>query len=76
MWAYDLEADTWTEKGLAPVDDASAPVLRPGLGPRRRPGGRRRRGHARPGLWSYDVETDTWTPIHQAKPLAIGPQDE
>jgi hypothetical protein len=57
VWAYDLQADTWTENGTAPTigaflayDPATGLVVA-ALGP---------------DLWSYDVEMDTWTPIHQA----------
>ena len=76
MWAYDLEANTWTEKGrrsgrrcasLRFYDPVSGLVVA---------WGRRRRRHPGLELWSYDVETDTWTPIRQAKPLAIGPHYE
>ena len=60
VWAYDLEANTWTQKGVAPVDAtifAYDPVS-----------GRlvAARAADRTELWNHDVETDTWTPIHQA----------
>jgi hypothetical protein len=64
VWAYDLEADAWTEKGLAPIDApiwAYDPVS--GLVVAFHAG----------EPWSYDVETDTWTPIHQANWSAEGP---
>jgi hypothetical protein len=64
VWAYDLQADTWTEKGLAPpyarpwaYDPISGLVVAASS------------GVAEPTaifLWNYDVETDTWTPIQQA----------
>ena len=38
VWAYDLQADTWTEKGAATAAARGAPGLRPALGPRRRRG--------------------------------------
>jgi hypothetical protein len=60
VWAYDMEANTWTEKGAAPslvghaaydplsglivASDTSEPIR----------------------VWSYDVEADAWTPIAQA----------
>ena len=56
VWAYDLQTNTWTEKGGAPAgawlsayDPDSGLVLAGGAG----------------GPWNYDVETDTWTPIQQ-----------
>ena len=65
VWAYDLEADTWTEKGLAPIDAticAYDPVS--GLVV----------AFDRAGEpWNYDVETNTWTPIHQANGRGDGP---
>ncbi len=76
MWAYDLEADTWTMKGaslrstehLSSTTRSRAIVVALG-----------KDGHESTlglELWSYDVETDTWTPIPQAEPLAIGPHYE
>jgi len=56
VWAYDLEADTWTEHGVAPTfdtgfyDPVSGLVVAGG----------------QEDLWNYDVETDAWTPISQA----------
>jgi hypothetical protein len=61
VWAYDFEADTWTEKGVPPVDRmllaydpvsgliVATEVLDQEV-----------------VTWTYDVESDTWTPIHQA----------
>ena len=59
VWSYDLQADTWTEEGVAPTDAtlvtydpvSGLVVVEVGSDPRE--------------LWNYDVETDTWTPIHQ-----------
>lgn len=57
VWAYDMQADTWTEKGRAPTagleayDPISGLVFAHGLNPFE--------------LWNYDVETDAWIPIHQ-----------
>jgi len=71
VWAYDLQADTWTEKGVAPTmnagslayDPVSGLVVAAGLAPD---------PLAPPTeLWSYNVDTDTWTRIHQAN----GPTD-
>jgi len=56
VWAYDLEADTWTEHGVAPTfgtgfyDPVSGLVV----------------AGVQEDLWNYDVETDAWTPISQA----------
>jgi hypothetical protein len=75
MWAYDLQANTWTEKGSAPnsypslrlrfYDPVSGLVVATGdAGDDDTPGVE---------LWSYQVETDTWTPIPQANRLAVQP---
>ena len=63
VWAYNLQADTWTQKGAAPIDATlwSYPKL---WAYDRRSG--RVVAALGPDLWSYDVATDTWTPIHQA----------
>jgi hypothetical protein len=56
VWAYDLEADAWTELGVAPTfntgfyDPVSGLMV----------------GGVSEDLWYYDVETDAWTPISQA----------
>jgi len=55
VWAYDLEADAWTEKGPAKgwpaiYDPVSGLVI----------------AESSEGLAYYDVETDAWTPIDQA----------
>jgi hypothetical protein len=62
VWAYDLQADSWTEKGDAPNgatllfhDPVSGLVVAEAGDPRE--------------LWNYDVGTDTWTWIR----LANGP---
>ena len=74
MWAYDLGADTWTMKGVAPVDElrfydpVSGLVVAVG-----NDGEENTLGFP---LWGYEVETDTWTQIPQAKPLTIGPHYE
>ncbi len=59
VWAYDLEANTWTQKGVAP-GDATIVAYDPVSGLLVAA-----RFAARTELWNYDVETDTWTPIHQ-----------
>jgi hypothetical protein len=48
VWAYDLEANTWTAHGVAPTSGLGFydPVS----------------GLVFAGEWTYDVETDTWTP--------------
>jgi hypothetical protein len=47
-WIYDLGADTWTERGVAPTNAVGFydPVS----------------GLVYAGAWDYDVETDTWSP--------------
>jgi hypothetical protein len=67
VWAYDLQADTWTEKGVAPTNAtlltydpvSGLAVAEVGFDPTE--------------LRNYDVETDTWTPIHQANGAEGGP---
>ena len=56
VWAYDLEADTWTEHGVAPTFDTGFYDPVSGLVV----------GGVSEDLWYYDVETDAWTPISQA----------
>ena len=55
--------------------ESRAPVLRPGLGPRRRHGDDGDPDTLGLELWSYEVETDTWTPIRQANRLAVEPRE-
>jgi hypothetical protein len=66
VWAYDLQAESWTRKSLIPGTDAlrfvaydsvSGLVVAAGY-------------DSRMPLWNYDVVTDTWTPIHQTN---VGP---
>ncbi len=67
VWAYDLQANTWTEKGVAPTDArpwAYDPVS--GLVVAATCCGSTE-------LWNYDVETNTWSPIHQANSPAEEP---
>ena len=59
MWAYDLQANTWSEKGVAPAgatpwayDPRSGLVVAA-------------RYDTPADLWNYDVETDAWIPIRQ-----------
>jgi hypothetical protein len=56
VWAYDLDADTWTEHGVAPTFDNG--FYDPGSG--------LVVAGVQEDLWNYDVETDAWTPIPQA----------
>jgi len=62
VWAYDLQADTWTEKGAAPTVDWVSLAYDPvsGLVVGAEHSDLRR-------MWTYDVEADTWTPISQAR---------
>jgi hypothetical protein len=80
MWAYDLEADTWTEKGsFAPFAVPQRAGLRfydPVSGLVVALGDDGDDSTVGLELWAYEVETDTWTPIPQAEPLAVGPHYE
>jgi hypothetical protein len=78
VWAYDLQANAWTEKGSAPALDprfelrfyepvSGRVVATRVLGAWGTPVGVE--------LWSYAVETDTWTPIYQANRLAFEPRE-
>jgi hypothetical protein len=80
MWAYDLAANTWTEKGpFAPFADlwlSSLSFYDPISGrvvARADDGDDNTLGLA---LWGYEVETDTWTPMSPVEPLVIGPHHE
>jgi hypothetical protein len=60
VWAYDLQADTWTAKQAAPTGNAAPWAYDP------------RTGlivvwdyNNAAALWGYDVEPDMWTSIHQ-----------
>ena len=80
MWAYDLEENTWTEKGpFAPFAYARFPGLRfydPVSGFVVALGDDGDDDTLGLELWSYEVETDTWTPLRQADTLGIGPHYE
>ncbi len=58
VWAYDLEANTWTEHGVAPTDALGFYDPVSGLIVAQT--------FESTELWDYDVETDTWTPILHA----------
>jgi hypothetical protein len=62
VWAYDLQANAWTERGAAPTDNAAFLAYDPisGLVVVAADYSDRKL------LWNYEVETDRWTPIHQA----------
>jgi hypothetical protein len=56
-WVYDLQANTWTEKGAAMgtprfYDPVSGLVVASTF--------------ESTDLWNYDVDTNAWTPIHHA----------
>ena len=59
VWAYDLEANAWTEKGKARTGEAAFYDPVSGLVVA---------GGAVHELWNYDVEADSWTPIRQSIP--------
>ena len=61
VWAYDLQADTWTAKRAAPTGNkalwAYDPLYDLIVAT----------DYSNPAnLWNYDVDADAWTPIHQA----------
>jgi hypothetical protein len=61
VWAYDLDANTWIQKGLAPSGVA--------IGAYDPVSGRVAAANTLVDaidLWTYDVETDTWTQVRQA----------
>ena len=68
VWAYNLQANTWSKAGAAPTDMTdllydSISGLVVGLGDEGDP-------YTTPQeLWTYRVETGTWTPMHQAGKL-------
>ena len=71
VWAYDLEANAWSETGAAPTGVTGLsyePIagLVVALGDEGGPNDDRK------ALWSYDVETGTWTPIRQANAMSSG----
>jgi hypothetical protein len=78
VWAYDLQADTWTLKGsVAPIDASSStlatswaydPVTGLVVAAAAEFAAEPEWKGSRPELWSYDVATDTWTPILQDGP--------
>ena len=76
MWAYDLEANTWTEKGGGPPSDTGRRFYDPVSGLVVVMGDDEGDNTLELALWSYEVETDTWTAIRESKPLAIGPHYE
>lgn len=66
VWVYDLRADSWTEKGVAPAgaalrayDPVSGRIIADGS----------TQGY----LSTYDIETDTWTPVHLVSGPDVGP---
>jgi hypothetical protein len=81
VWVYDLEADTWTEKGpFAPLEGLPSlgwfRFYDPVSGLVVAVADDRGSTILGPEMWSYEVETGTWTPIPQASRPAIGPHDE
>jgi hypothetical protein len=75
VWAYDLGADAWTEKGRAPID-ARLVAYDPGSGlVVAAPAWESRTANA-VQLWSYDIATDTWARIGEASAQAAGSRGE
>ena len=72
MWAYDLEASTWTEKGRVVLVDAGLSFYDPASGLVVALGDDGNPSTRGLGLWSYEVESDTWTPIPIYQALASG----
>jgi hypothetical protein len=69
VWAYDLQADVWTEKKAPPTIRSLFLAYDPVSGlvvAAEKYGSWGPSGWDRKPMWTYDVETDTWTPIHQA----------
>ncbi|MCU0478353.1 MAG: hypothetical protein MUE92_06390 [Chloroflexi bacterium] len=67
VWAYNLQANTWTEQGVVPAG-ATLCAFDPLSG--RVVAAKDAAKDTDPiELWNYDVETDTWTPIRQTDRL-------
>ncbi len=75
VWAYDLGADAWTEKGRAPID-ARLVAYDPGSGLVVAAPARESRTANAVQLWSYDIATDTWARIGEASAQAAGSRGE
>lgn len=81
MWAYDLEANTWTEKGRTAPPALAHPLLAnlrfydPVSGRVIDLGSDGDDDTLGLALSGYEVETDAWTPI-PAESLAVGPHYE
>jgi Galactose oxidase, central domain len=79
VWAYDLESDTWTEKGRPPIHMrgwwrriAYDPVS--GLVVLREAESSSALTRARTRLWTYDVDSDVWVKIHEVTPTSAQPE--
>jgi len=82
VWAYDLQANTWTLKdSVAPIDTSSSTlatswIYDPVTGLVVAAAAEFAAGpewkRSRPELWTYDVATDTWTPIRRGGQAATG----
>ena len=75
VWAYDLGADAWTEKGRTPID-ARLVAYDPGSGFVIAAAAWESRTANAVRLWSYDIATDTWAPIGEASAQAAGSRGE
>ena len=71
VWAYNLQANTWSKFGAAPTDVTDLlydPISGLAVGP-----GDEGDPYTTPQeLWTYGLETGTWTPMHQAGNLDPG----
>jgi len=77
MWAYDLEANTWTEKGRAPFDtwvfgDIRLWFYQPSSGLVVALEDDRLDDTLGSAPWGYDVEADRWTQLRKGTPVVIG----
>lgn len=75
IWAYDLRADAWTERGQAPFDTGTIRLWfhEPSSGRVVALEDDRTNDEAFGFTpWSYDVATDTWTQMRRGSPVIIG----
>jgi hypothetical protein len=69
MWAYDLAANTWTEKGRTDLAEPHHLIYDPRSGLVVAAS-----GYGGTALWTYEVETDTWATVHQVDGPAVEAQ--
>jgi hypothetical protein len=71
VWAYNLQANSWSELGPAPTD-VTGLVYDPMSGLVVASGDQGDPYTSPRGLWTYGVELGTWTPMLQAGELDLG----